>query len=324
MSDGDGGILETVEIPESLPLACSPAVPSTGDTIGRPPPLRSKTPADVTPGAASAPILIESDDDETGVEDSPGAIDRVHTEPLPDRRALESRAGPHDEDEEDQRIKGEPSPSPSASPPLSWPRQVAVEIPVRRIAPRSPSEQRPSAPTAREVDDNEGDGDSDYADSEGEDTAAATASKRQKVATRPPSVRRAHPSSSSLAADAIVSLTLGIAKKLAKEPLPRALARITSLETHAIRTVAYYSRIEIRDLEAEVADLKAQVLQLQVERRRLGPLFPLIRLLAEIRLIIWEYALPDPRVILVREIFDRDPTLDPLDFFFSPTHLAIL
>ncbi|EGE04537.1 LOW QUALITY PROTEIN: hypothetical protein TEQG_03408 [Trichophyton equinum CBS 127.97] len=156
MSNRDGGILETVEIPESLPLVCLPAVPLTGDTIGRLPPLCSKIPADVIPGATLASILIESDDDETGVKDSPGAIDCIYTKPLPDRRALESRAGPYDKDEEDQRIKGEPLPS-----------LVAAVVSATCL----------SAPTAREVDDNEGDGDSNYTDSEGEDTAATTASK---------------------------------------------------------------------------------------------------------------------------------------------------
>lgn len=86
---------------------------------------------------------------------------------------------------------------------------VAVEVPVRRVTPHVPSSQCPSAPIAREADDNEGDGDSGYVDSEGEDDAAAT-SKRRKVAIPPPSARRAPSSPSSLPADAIMSLTLGV------------------------------------------------------------------------------------------------------------------
>ncbi|KAF3492139.1 uncharacterized protein GIQ15_01656 [Arthroderma uncinatum] len=203
--DGNAEILEAVEIPESPSLECSPAVPAAEDGIESPSPLRSQRPVDVTPGGALAPILIDSDDDETDVEGPQGTADNAHTEPLPDCGALEPCADPRDEDE---RIKGEPSPSPSpsSSQPL---RMVAVEVPARRVTPHAPSSQCPSVPIAREADDNEGDGDSGYVDSEGEDDVAA-ASKRRKVAIPPPSACRAPSGPSSLPADAIVSLTLGI------------------------------------------------------------------------------------------------------------------
>ncbi|EGD92417.2 uncharacterized protein TERG_08634 [Trichophyton rubrum CBS 118892] len=205
--DGNTKILETVEIPKSPTLKCSPVVPATRDGIKSTFPLRSKSPADVTPGGALAPILIDSDDDKTDVEGPQGTAGHARTEPLPDCDATETRAAPRDEDEGSQQIKGEPSPSPSPSSPRPL-RVVAVEVPVRRVTPHVPSSQCPSAPIAREADDNEGDGDSGYVDSEGEDDAAAT-SKRRKVAIPPPSARRAPSSPSSLPADAIMSLTLG-------------------------------------------------------------------------------------------------------------------